>query len=50
MVKEKGGLTYATQKMHDYKEKALLILNNYSDSDYKTSLLKMIDYVVERKI
>ncbi|CAM1353045.1 MULTISPECIES: polyprenyl synthetase family protein [Tenacibaculum] len=49
-VKENGGLEYTTAKMHDYKNKALAILNNYPDSDYKDSLLQMIDYVVERKI
>ena len=36
--------------MIDYKTKALTILDNFQDSDYKTSLIKMIDYVVERKI
>ena len=36
--------------MNDYKTKALTILENFQDSDYKTSLIKMIDYVVERKI
>lgn len=49
-VKENGGLEYTTAKMHDYKNKALAILDNYLDSDYKNSLLQMIDYVVERKI
>ncbi|MCO7185221.1 polyprenyl synthetase family protein [Tenacibaculum sp. SSH1-16] len=49
-VKENGGLEYTTAKMHDYKNKALAILDNYPDSDYKNSLLQMIDYVVERKI
>ena len=49
-VKENGGLEYTTAKMHDYKNKALAILNNYPDSPYKKSLLMMIDYVVERKI
>jgi octaprenyl-diphosphate synthase len=49
-VKQSGGIEYTTKKMHDYKNKALAILDNYQDSDYKTSLLKMIDYVVERKI
>lgn len=49
-VKDNGGLEYTTAKMHDYKNKALAILNNYPDSDYKDSLLQMIDYVVERKI
>ncbi|CAM1362766.1 Polyprenyl synthetase [Tenacibaculum litopenaei] len=49
-VKANGGLEYTTNKMHDYKNKAIAILNNFPDSDYKSSLLKMIDYVVERKI
>ncbi len=49
-VKENGGLEYTTEKMNDYKNKALAILENYPTSEYKSSLLKMIDYVVERKI
>jgi octaprenyl-diphosphate synthase len=49
-VKERGGIEYTIEKMHDYKNKALAILDNYQDSEYKSSLVKMIDYVVERKI
>ncbi|CAM1370631.1 Octaprenyl-diphosphate synthase [Tenacibaculum sediminilitoris] len=49
-VKQNGGLEYTTAKMHDYKNKALAILDNYPDSNYKDSLLQMIEYVVERKI
>jgi len=49
-VKESGGVAYTRTKMHDYKNKALAILENYPSSTYKDSLLKMIDYVVERKI
>lgn len=49
-VKENNGITYTTQKMHDYKNKAITILDNYPSSEYKQSLLTMIDYVVERKI
>ena len=49
-VKEHGGIEYTIEKMHDYKNKALAILDNYQDSEYKSSLVKMIDYVVERKI
>ena len=49
-VKENGGIEYTTNKMHDYKNKALAILENYPTSPYKDSLLQMIDYVVERKI
>ena len=49
-VKENGGIEYTTIKMNDYKNKALAILENYPESEYKSSLLTMIDYVVKRKI
>ena len=49
-VKNNGGIEYTTTKMHDYKNKAIAILDNFPTSDYKNSLLQMIDYVVERKI
>jgi octaprenyl-diphosphate synthase len=49
-VKENGGIEYTTAKMNDYRNKALAILENFPKSPYKDSLLKMIDYVVERKI
>lgn len=49
-VKENGGIEYTTTKMHDYKNKALSILENFPESTYKNSLKTMIDYVVERKI
>ncbi|MCD9583097.1 polyprenyl synthetase family protein [Tenacibaculum maritimum] len=49
-VKKNGGLEYTVQKMHDYKNKALAILEDYPESTYKKSLQQMIDYVVERKI
>lgn len=48
-VKDNGGLEYTTNKMHEYKNKALDILHTYPDTEYKSSLLTMIDYVVERK-
>lgn len=49
-VKENGGIEYTTTKMNDYKNKAIAILENYPSSEYKTSLIRMIDYVVEREI
>jgi octaprenyl-diphosphate synthase len=49
-VKENGGIEYTTAKMNSYKNKALAILENYPESPYKSSLLEMIDFVVERKI
>jgi octaprenyl-diphosphate synthase len=49
-VKNHGGIEYTTTKMNEYKNKALAILEQYPDSEYKNSLKTMIDYVVERKI
>lgn len=49
-VKEKGGLEYTTSKMKNYQEKAMTLLNEYPTSEYKEALIKMVDYVIERKI
>jgi octaprenyl-diphosphate synthase len=49
-VKEKGGIEYTIQKMKTYQSKALEILNTYPDSEYKDSLLTMVNYVIERKV
>lgn len=48
-VKENGGLEYAVKKMLAYKEEALELLRPYPDSDYKNSLILMVNYVVDRK-
>lgn len=49
-VKENGGIEYTTKQMKEYQKKALNILNNYPESDYKTALVNMLNYVVDRKI
>jgi len=49
-VKENGGIEYTVAQMYDYRKKALAILNDFPETDYKKSLVTMIDYVVERKI
>lgn len=49
-VKEKGGIEYTIVKMKEYQSKALEILETYPSSPYKTSLLTMVNYVIERKI
>ncbi len=48
-VKENGGLLYAQEKMHVFKEEALAMLHTYPDSPYKSSLELMVNYVVGRK-
>tara|TARA_R110002050_G_scaffold3748_3_gene19512 strand:- start:15094 stop:16029 length:936 start_codon:yes stop_codon:yes gene_type:complete len=48
-VKVNGGLEYAVKKMLTYKEEALALLDTYPDSEYKSSLELMVNYVVDRK-
>lgn len=48
-VKNKGGLEYAVQKMLRFKEDALALLESYPNSDYKSALQLMVNYVVDRK-
>lgn len=48
-VKESGGLDYAISVMKAYQQKAKDILETFPDSEAKTSLGLMLDYVIERK-
>lgn len=48
-VIEKGGLDYASQKMHEYKDKALVLLNEMPQNSSKDSLLDLVNYVVTRQ-
>ncbi|MEJ8598658.1 polyprenyl synthetase family protein [Riemerella anatipestifer] len=48
-VKQSGGLDYAIGVMKDFQQKAKDILEEFPDSEAKTSLNLMLDYVVERK-
>ncbi len=49
-VKESGGIEYTQNQMKDYQNKALEILNDFPESEYKKALVEMINYVVDRKI
>jgi octaprenyl-diphosphate synthase len=49
-VKEVGGLDYAIGVMKNYQQKAKSILQQFPDSEPKTALLLMLDYVIERKV
>ena len=48
-VKDNGGLDYAVTKMKAFQKEALQILQTYPDSDYKSSLELMVNYVIDRK-
>lgn len=49
-VKLRNGLGYAEQKMSEFREKALDLLHTFPDSEYKSALVLMVNYVIERKI
>ncbi len=49
-VKDNGGIEYTISKMKTYQKKALEILEKYPNSDYKKSLITMVDYVISREI
>ncbi|MGB5436578.1 MAG: polyprenyl synthetase family protein [Maribacter sp.] len=48
-VKERGGLTYAEDKMHEFKKSAMDLLFTYPKSPYRDALELMVNYVVDRK-
>jgi octaprenyl-diphosphate synthase len=48
-AKSKGGIDYTTQKMFEYRDKAKQTLESFPDSEYKSSLLLLADYIVNRE-
>ena len=48
-AKENKGIEYAYSKMQKIKEKTLTLLNDFPDSDAKTSLILLSDYIIERE-
>jgi octaprenyl-diphosphate synthase len=49
VVRETGGIRFATQKMYDFKKEALDILARCPDNEYRKGLADLVDYVTERK-
>lgn len=48
-VKSHNGLAYAEAKMRQFRSEALEILSNFPDSNYRSALELMVNYVIERK-
>ncbi|MBI3501820.1 MAG: polyprenyl synthetase family protein [Bacteroidetes bacterium] len=48
-VLSSGGIEYATQKMHEHKDKALQLLSEFKNSDAKNALEQLVVYTIERK-
>jgi len=47
-VQKNGGLEYTEKKMLEFKSKALEVLALYPESEYRSSLEKLTEYIVER--
>jgi octaprenyl-diphosphate synthase len=48
-VLKSGGIEYATEKMHKYKDNALQLLSSFKNSEAKKSLEQLVIYTIERK-
>lgn len=48
-VNNSGGIPYATEKMMGYKDEALKMLDKFPDTEYKKSLIDLVNFVVERE-
>jgi octaprenyl-diphosphate synthase len=48
-VSEKGGLEYATEKMNEFKNKALCALEEFPESEARRSLIELMNYLTTRK-
>lgn len=48
-VKESGGLAYASEKMMEFKNKALEMLREYPENEARLALEKVIEYTIDRK-
>jgi octaprenyl-diphosphate synthase len=49
LVTDNGGITYATKKMIAFKEKAIEGLLEFPDSEARTSLIELMNYITTRK-
>ena len=49
-VKDNGGINYAREKMTEYRDKALEILNSYPESDAREGLIELVHFTTTRKI
>ena len=49
-VKKNGGIEYAKEKMNTFHQEALKLLEDFSDSTYKSSLIELVQFTINRKI
>lgn len=49
-VRSHGGLQYAIEKMHAYRNESLKLLAGFPESDAKNSIAGLIEFTIERKV
>jgi octaprenyl-diphosphate synthase len=49
-VQQAGGMNYAKEKMLQYRDEALAILQSFPESDVKTAITDMVHFTIERKV
>lgn len=49
LVHTSGGIDYTKQKMIEYKDAALALLNDVPHSDAKSSMIDLVNFVIDRK-
>lgn len=48
-VLKSGGIEYAEKRMHEFRDKALAILDSFPENPSRTSLINLVKYTTERK-
>lgn len=49
-TKANGGITYAEQKMEEYRQNGLQILSHFTDENVRTALTSYLDFVITRTL
>lgn len=49
LVQQSGGIAYAQQKMEDYRNEAMALLQEFPDSPARKAMAQLVDYVIDRK-
>ncbi len=48
MVREKGGIEYTVNRMKEYQQKALNMLESYPNNEARKSLVDLVNFVIDR--
>jgi len=48
-VNKNGGIQYAEQRMIEYRDKSLEILDEFADNEAKASLIELVKFTIDRK-